>query len=282
MCRGQLLTTRRRRRLTLTWALSPCNDHVTRLPSTCCRPGPGYRWLISKFLSIFLVSSAQSCMPGERERVWAEETSSRWSQSQRKGSSTRSHSWVSISNNCFNYPFVCRVPGLSHRVQCTSWKLVTYRFYDSSRAEQSLTITGHGVIISGSGNSEHSDTSTACPGPHQVNTWTQMTPGQTGQYWAGLLLQSQGLKARPTRPSDKPSSDDDEAYKIFLLLCDVAEPAARATVTKSSQDFIRSELAWSAWSSRDGSGLRSARAFSGLWWRWPVAGSRDISISSRI
>ena len=67
MCRVQLLTTRRRR-LTLTWALSPCNDHVPRLPSTCCRPGPGYRWLISKFLSIFLVSSAQSCMPGERER----------------------------------------------------------------------------------------------------------------------------------------------------------------------------------------------------------------------
>ena len=69
-----LLTTRsirrrRRRRLTLTWSLlSPCNDHVPRLPTTWCRPGPGYRWLISKFLSIFLVSSAQSCMPGwERE-----------------------------------------------------------------------------------------------------------------------------------------------------------------------------------------------------------------------
>ena len=70
MFRGQSLTIRRWR-LTLTWTLSPCNDLMTmfpRLPSTCCRQGPGYRWLISKFLSIFLVSSAQSCMPGwERE-----------------------------------------------------------------------------------------------------------------------------------------------------------------------------------------------------------------------
>ena len=65
-----LLTTWRRwRLLTLTWSLlTPRNDHVPRLPTTWCRPGPGYRWLISKFLSIFLVSSAQSCMPGwERE-----------------------------------------------------------------------------------------------------------------------------------------------------------------------------------------------------------------------
>ena len=35
-------------------------------------------------------------------------------------------------------------------------------------------------------------------------------------------------------------SDHDEAYTIFLL-CDVAEPPARATVTKSSQDLIRSD-----------------------------------------
>ena len=64
-----LLTTWRWRLLTLTWSLlTPRNDHVPRLPTTWCRPGPGYRWLISKFLSIFLVSSAQSCMPGwERE-----------------------------------------------------------------------------------------------------------------------------------------------------------------------------------------------------------------------
>ena len=37
-----------------------------------------------------------------------------------------------------------------------------------------------------------------------------------------------------------PLSDHDEAYTIFLL-CDVAEPPARATVTKSSQDLIRSD-----------------------------------------
>ena len=65
--------------------------------------------------------------------------------------------------------------------------------------------------------------------------------GQAAQYRAGLLLQSQ--LSRVESQADTASSDDDEAYKIFLLLCDVAcEPAARATVTKSSQDFIRSEV----------------------------------------
>ena len=65
--------------------------------------------------------------------------------------------------------------------------------------------------------------------------------GQAAQYRAGLLLQSQ--LSRVESQADTASSDDDEAYKIFLLLCDVAcEPAAWATVTQSSQDFIRSEV----------------------------------------
>ena len=68
-----------------------------------------------------------------------------------------------------------------------------------------------------SGNSEHRVSE--CPGLHQVKYLATDDPRRTGQDWAGLLLQSEGLKARPTlallvaAPISR--SDDDEAYKIF-------------------------------------------------------------------
>ena len=68
-----------------------------------------------------------------------------------------------------------------------------------------------------SGNSEHQVSE--CPGLHQVKYPATDDPRLTGQDWAGLLLQSEGLKARPTlawlvaAPISR--SDDDGAYKIF-------------------------------------------------------------------
>ena len=45
-------------------------------------------------------------------------------------------------------PLFAGVNELSHRVQCTSWKLVTYRFYDRSHCLRvSQSQAGHEAII---------------------------------------------------------------------------------------------------------------------------------------
>ena len=117
-----------------------------------------------------------------------------------------------------------------------------------------------------SGNSEHQVSE--CPGLHQVKYPATDDPRLTGQDWAGLLLQSEGLKARPTlvglvaAPISR--SDDDGAYKIFCYC--VMWPSRPPGQLSRNRLKISSDQSWPDLPDHHEMALVcSARAFSGLW-----------------